>query len=71
VHNSFIKCTKYAKKAFPFKIFFSRTKRGVEKLNKFWKAKEVLYVVSEQHLLAAYTFAAAASRLLSYKQFEF
>jgi hypothetical protein len=33
VHNSFIKCTQRAKKLFPLKIFFSKTKSGAEKLN--------------------------------------
>jgi hypothetical protein len=53
----------------PLKIFFSRTKIGVEK--QFWKAKEVLYFVCERHLLEAYTFAVAASRLLMYKKWKF
>jgi hypothetical protein len=44
--------------AFRLKNFFSRTKSGAEKL-------KVLYLVYEQHLLRAYTFA-VASRLLRY-----
>jgi hypothetical protein len=55
---------KCAKKAFPLKIFFSRTKSGAEKLN-------TVYFVCEQHLLRAYTFAVAASRLLRYKKLKF
>jgi hypothetical protein len=41
---------KCAKKAFPLIIFFSRTKRDVEKMN-----TEVIYFDCEQLLLAAYT----------------
>jgi hypothetical protein len=34
-------------------------------------AKEVLYFDCEWHLIRAYTFAAAASRLLRYKKLKF
>jgi hypothetical protein len=54
----------------PKKHFLFRTKSGVKKLNTVKKAKEVLYFVCEWHLLGAYIFAVAASRLLRYKKIE-
>jgi hypothetical protein len=63
---------KCAKKAFPLKIFFTRTKSGVEKLNTVLESyKEVLYFICKQHLLATSTFAVAASRLLRYEILKF
>jgi hypothetical protein len=67
VHTGHPACQNVPKKEFPLKIYFSRTTSGVH----FWKATEVLYFVCKQHLLAAYTFAVAASRLMRYKKLKF
>jgi hypothetical protein len=44
--------------------------KGVEKLNTALESKKVLYFVCEWHLLAAFTLAVAASRLLRYEKLK-
>jgi hypothetical protein len=68
VHTGHTACQNVPIKAFILKNFFSRTKSGVEKLNRVLERKNCpLFRLRT----ASYTFAVAASRLLKYRKFKF
>jgi hypothetical protein len=71
VHTGHIVCQNVPIKHFLYKSSSPEPKVVQKNLIQFWKAKEVLYFVCDRHLLGAYTFAVAASRLLSYKKLKF
>jgi hypothetical protein len=60
-----------SQKAFPLKILFFRTESGVEKLNTVLESLKGPLFHLWTHLLAAYTFAEAALRLLSFEKLKF
>jgi hypothetical protein len=69
VQNSFIKCTKGSQLAIMCKsICFKDLLAQDQKL--YGKTEYSFGKFCEQHLLAAYTFAVTASRLLGYKKIE-